>query len=118
MLLGLPTDWKSAKLALSDPHFLKRLVQIDRDQIPDHVYVSLKKITRRDQFNPEQVQQVSNACMSMCKWVLALQNYNEVQKMIEPKQKRAKEAMMALEVSKEDLSKKQVRDGGIRGSGG
>ena len=52
--------------------------------------------------------QVSFACMSLCKWVLALEHYHNVQQMIVPRQNRVKEAVEALEISKVDLNKKQV----------
>ena len=46
--------------------------------------------------------------MSLCKWVLALEHYHNVQQMIVPRQNRVKEAVEALEISKVDLNKKQV----------
>lgn len=58
LLLQIPTDWNSAKMALSDPSFLKRLVQLDRDTIPNEVFSKLRKITKEERFNPEQVAQV------------------------------------------------------------
>ena len=45
----------------------------------------------------------------MCMWVLALQHYNDVKAMVEPKQRRVQEAKEALEVAQENLKNKQVR---------
>ncbi|XP_076809994.1 dynein axonemal heavy chain 6-like [Clavelina lepadiformis] len=108
ILLQTKADWASAKLLLSDPMFLKRLVQLDRDAIPDKVFAKLRKVTRNSEFKPERVQEVSVACKSMCMWVLALQHYNDVQRMVEPKQRRVKEAREALEVAQENLKQKQA----------
>lgn len=52
--------------------------------------------------------QVSTACMSICIWVMALQHYNDVQRMVEPKQRRVKEAREALQIAEKNLTEKQV----------
>ena len=41
-------------------------------------------------------------------WILALQHYNDVKRMVEPKQRRVQEAREALEVAQENLKNKQV----------
>ena len=60
ILLQVPYDWKSAKQTLlSDPLLWKRLVQLDKDAIPDRVFTKLKKITKSDDFNPDRIGEVS-----------------------------------------------------------
>jgi len=44
----------------------------------------------------------------MCMWVLALQHYNDVKRMVGPKQKRVQEAREALQVAQQNLGHKQV----------
>lgn len=58
ILLQVTPDWPTAKLILGDPLFLKKLVQIDRDAIPDKVFNKVRKITRHPDFNEEKVGQV------------------------------------------------------------
>ncbi len=44
----------------------------------------------------------------MCAWVLALQNYTEVHRMVLPKQKKCEEAQEALNVARENLQQKRA----------
>ena len=63
ILLQVPYDWKSAKQTLlSDPLLWKRLVQLDKDAIPDKVFNKLKKITKNEDFNPERIGEVVMNC--------------------------------------------------------
>lgn len=39
---------------------------------------------------------------------MALQHYNDVQRMVEPKQRRVKEAREALQIAEKNLTEKQV----------
>ncbi|XP_070577565.1 LOW QUALITY PROTEIN: dynein axonemal heavy chain 6-like [Ptychodera flava] len=107
LLLHKP-DWQTAKQVLGDPGFLKRLVTFDKNGVPDKVFVKLKKLTRMPDFVPEKVGHVSGACKSMCQWVLALEHYNDVYKMVKPKQRRVDEAKEALKMAQENLQEKQA----------
>ena len=106
-LLGQKTDWSTAKLLLGEQGFLKRLVGYDRDSVTNRIYDRVKKITKNPDFNPTAIGKISKACKSMCAWVLALQNYTEVHRMVLPKQQRCKEAQEALSVAYENLRQKR-----------
>ncbi|KAK7488391.1 hypothetical protein BaRGS_00020365, partial [Batillaria attramentaria] len=67
----------------------------------------LKKYSKEPDFKPEIVEKVSLACRSLCMWVLALEHYNEVYKMVKPKQARVEEAKEALKLAQDSLAKKQ-----------
>ena len=73
------------------------------------VFTRLKKYTQHPEFNPDAVGKISVACKSMCQWVLALENYAEVYKVVQPKQRRCEEAQAALLIAKENLEQKQVQ---------
>ncbi|XP_019625905.1 PREDICTED: LOW QUALITY PROTEIN: dynein heavy chain 6, axonemal-like [Branchiostoma belcheri] len=106
-LLQQKPDWATAKQQLSDPSFLKRLVTLDKNSIPNKVWKKLKQFSKHPDFTPERVGGVSLACKSMCQWVLALEHYMEVYRMVEPKQQKVREAKEALEIAKGNLKAKQ-----------
>ena len=71
------------------------------------MFTRLKKYTQNPEFHPEAVGKISVACKSMCQWVLALENYAEIYKIVQPKQRRCEEAQVALAIAKENLHHKQ-----------
>lgn len=72
------------------------------------MFKRLKEYTSDPDFVPERVKQVANSCKSICQWVLALEHYHDVFKMVKPKQKRVDEAKEALRLAQANLHKKQT----------
>ena len=82
-LLDKKTDWGEAKKVLGSPDFLQNLIGLDKNKIPDKIFVKLRKFSKHPDFKPETVGKVSLACKSMCQWVIALEHYHEVYKVCE-----------------------------------
>ncbi|XP_022090689.1 dynein heavy chain 6, axonemal-like isoform X2 [Acanthaster planci] len=107
ILLGVKPDWPSAKGLLSDPNFLKKLLDYDKDNVPDSTLKKLKKYIENPKFVPEVVEKTSKACKSMCMWVRAMDLYSKVFRTVEPKKKKLKEAEEELAATMSVLKEKQ-----------
>ncbi|XP_076804480.1 dynein axonemal heavy chain 3-like isoform X3 [Clavelina lepadiformis] len=85
--------WPAAKKMLGDLKFLDSLRDYDKDNIPIHV---MKKIRERfigdTNFRPEIIRNVSSACEGLCSWVLAIEVYDRVAKVVAPKRQSLLEA--------------------------
>ena len=108
VILHEKPDWPTAKQLLSDPNFLKRLINFDHKNLPDKIYNRLKRYTKHTDFNPLTVGKISVACKSMCSWVLALEHYTTVLRIVKPKQEKCEEAQIALAEARIKLLAKQA----------
>lgn len=69
---------------LGDLHFLDNLKVFDKDNIPANIMKKIRdKYTNNPEFNPEIIRNVSSACEGLCKWVRAVEVYDQVAKVID-----------------------------------
>ncbi|TRY76768.1 hypothetical protein TCAL_05334 [Tigriopus californicus] len=68
ILLGLKADWNTAKVILGDSYFQQKLIEIDKDNIPEQI---CKRVSKLGSF--------------LCMWVRAIDLYTKIFKSIEPK---------------------------------
>ena len=69
ILLGLKADWASAKIILADPYLQQKLLEIDKDNIPEATSKRIRRYIDNPKFIPDEVAKVSKAGCSMCMWV-------------------------------------------------
>ena len=78
--------WGPSKRLLGDYNFLSSLKEYDKDNIPEHVMHRIRKdyITNPD-FDPAKAAKASSAAEGLCKWILAMEMYDRVAKVMNPR---------------------------------
>jgi dynein heavy chain, axonemal len=95
VLLEKPkTGWAEAKSIMGNPgQFIETLQKYDKDKIPAKVLKKLKKYVNDPKFEPDLIAKKSVAGKSICMFVLAMDKYAEVKKIVEPKEAKLAESM-------------------------
>lgn len=92
--------WGPSKRLLGDMKFLEGLVKFEKDTIPEAVITLLKKrILTNEAFDPDKIKTASTAAEGMCKWTLAIVEYDKVAKVVAPKKLALKAAEYTRDVS-------------------
>lgn len=91
--------WGVSLKLLGDIRFLEKLKNYDIDNIPPSVIKRIRDvyIPNKD-FNPRIVRNASTACEGLCKWIIALDKYDMVSKIVAPKKAKLAVAESELEV--------------------
>ena len=79
--------WSEAKRQLGDATFIKQLVEFDKESMPDKVLKRIGQYCAKPDFKPEVVGRVSFAAKSLCMWVVAMEVYGRIYRVVEPKKK-------------------------------
>ncbi|CAJ1027078.1 Dynein heavy chain, N-terminal region 2/Hydrolytic ATP binding site of dynein motor region/AAA domain (dynein-related subfamily)/Dynein heavy chain AAA lid domain/P-loop containing dynein motor region/AAA+ lid domain/P-loop containing dynein motor region D4/Microtubule-binding stalk of dynein motor/ATP-binding dynein motor region/Dynein heavy chain region D6 P-loop domain/Dynein heavy chain C-terminal domain containing protein, putative [Leishmania lindenbergi] len=96
-------SWDRAKLVMSRMDFIKDLQNYKRDDISEKTIKSIQKYIKNPDFQPEEVAKSSKACKSLSMWVMAMNNYYEVVKVVAPKRARLAEAEAKVAVATQAL---------------
>eukprot|EP00946_MAST-07B_sp_MAST-7B-sp1_P002136 g2136.t1 len=101
--------WTPAKKELlGDMKFLQRLKDYDKDHIsPKIIKILRKSYVNNPEFEPERIKRASVAAFGLCKWVTAMEAYDRVAKVVEPKRQKLAASERELEATMETLRKKQ-----------
>lgn len=87
------------KKLLSDYKFLESLIKFDKDNIPLPIIKKLEdRIISNELFDPAKIRVASTAAEGICKWVIAILQYDKVAKVVAPKRIALKEAENARDV--------------------
>ncbi|XP_046404632.1 dynein axonemal heavy chain 3 [Ischnura elegans] len=102
--------WGPSLKLLGDLKFLDSLKTYNKDNIPPGIMKRIRErfIPDRD-FRPEKIKTISNACEGLCKWVLAMEVYDRVIKIVAPKQAKFKEAEAELAAQMATLDEKRAQ---------
>uniref|UniRef100_A0A8D0LD43 Dynein axonemal heavy chain 7 n=1 Tax=Sphenodon punctatus TaxID=8508 RepID=A0A8D0LD43_SPHPU len=101
--------WGPAKRVLGDIRFLQSLHEYDKDNIP-LAYMSIirKQYITNPEFVPEKIRNASTAAEGLCKWVIAMDSYDKVAKVVAPKKIKLAQAEGELKIAMDGLRKKQA----------
>jgi len=106
-LLGMKTDWDTAKRVLGQSDFMDLLLNYDKDNMDPKRVKVLTKYTAMPDFTPETVGKVSKAAKGLCMWCRAMEVYNRVAKEVEPKKAKLAAANATLAKAMAALKEKQ-----------
>ncbi|CAG9772859.1 unnamed protein product [Ceutorhynchus assimilis] len=96
ILKGLEPTWTEAKHLLGEMNFLKDLKEFDKNHISEKTLKKIAGYTTNEEFLPEKVGIVSLAAKSLCLWVIAIEKYAKVWKVVGPKKAKLDEALDSL----------------------
>ncbi|KAK4472821.1 hypothetical protein MN116_004037, partial [Schistosoma mekongi] len=86
--------WGPSKKLLGDMKFLENLKNFDKDNIPLSIMKTIReRYIPNPDFKPERVAVASTACEGLCKWVIAIERYDVVAKIVAPKKEALAKAM-------------------------
>ncbi|ALC49870.1 Dhc16F [Drosophila busckii] len=107
ILLGAKPTWASAKAIMADTNFIKRLFEYDKEHMKDDVLKKVKKYIDHKDFVPAKFEKVSKVAKSVSMWVISMDKFNKVYKVVEPKIKRKEAAEAELKDVMRVLRQKQ-----------
>lgn len=90
--------WGPSKRLLGDMSFLQSLKEYDKDNIKPDIMAKIRKdfIPHKD-FQPSIVAKASSAAEGLCKWVIAMDLYDAVAKVVAPKKAKLEESKKKYE---------------------
>ncbi|XP_072334730.1 dynein axonemal heavy chain 7 [Scyliorhinus torazame] len=101
--------WGPAKKVLGDMKLLQSLHEYDKDNIPSaYINVIRNKYITNPEFIPEKIRNASTAAEGLCKWVIAIDSYDKVAKVVAPKKEKLAVAEGELKIAMNGLRKKQA----------
>ena len=102
--------WASSMRMLGDLKFLESLKEYDKDHIPPPVMKKIReKFMKNPDFEPSNIKNVSTACEGLCKWVRAMEVYDRVTRIVEPKKLKLLEAEGELQAQMDKLNEKRAQ---------
>lgn len=102
--------WGPSTKMLGDMKFLESLKTYNKDAIPASTMKRIREKYMPDRdFDPDVIKNVSTACEGLCKWVRAMEVYDRVIKIVEPKKLKLSAAEAELGAQMEILNGKRAQ---------
>ena len=74
------------KMMMDAKSFVEALKSYDKDNIPPRIIKQIReKYIPMEDFTPEKAAKASSACEGLCKWIMAMEIYDRVAKVVAPK---------------------------------
>lgn len=101
--------WGPSKKLLGEMTFLQQLKDFDKDNIPE-IYMDKirKEYLPNKVFKPEVVAKASSAAEGLCKWIIAMDLYDEVAKVVGPKKAKLEQAEKDFAATMSILNEKRA----------
>ena len=99
--------WAASQKLMRERNFMDQLLQYDKDHIPEGVMKKIReKFVTDPEFKPQRAEKASIAAKGLCQWVLALDQYDRVLKIVRPKKAKAAAADEKYQVTLQGLQRK------------
>jgi hypothetical protein len=101
--------WEPAKKLLGDVTLLQRMVQFDKDNVPEPVFQKVAVLCNNPLFQPDAIKKASKAAAGICQWVHAIVGYHRVLKDVAPKRAALAAAEKAYNDARKSLEQVQEK---------
>ncbi|XP_050498494.1 dynein axonemal heavy chain 2 [Diabrotica virgifera virgifera] len=109
ILVGIEPNWENAKKLLGGMNFLQDLKDFDKNHISEKTLKKIATYTMNEEFIPDKVGIVSFAAKSLCMWVIAIEKYAKIWKIVGPKKAKLDEALESLQEKQRQLAEAQAK---------
>ncbi|KAI4504209.1 hypothetical protein M0802_000680 [Mischocyttarus mexicanus] len=96
ILKNAEPSWAESKRQLGDVNFINTLRDFDKDHISDRILRAITRYTTNPEFDPVKVGVVSVAAKSLCMWVIAMEKYGKLYRIVAPKREKLEAALESL----------------------
>lgn len=96
--------WKGAKAMMNDGNFLKCLKTYDKERLNEKMLRKVAHYFREKDLNTEKMKTVSKAGAGLLQWVIAIRDYYEVARDVEPLRKKVKDMEKQQAASERQLA--------------
>jgi len=78
-------DWAGAKKEMTDPKFIDKMINLDKENMADYPMKKVEAYTSMDGFVPKILMQKSVVAGALCSWVKAVEEYFKALGVVRPR---------------------------------